>query len=151
MAILENFKTWEKVVIAIIVGFFLLVVVSVGSSDSQEAQVKTPPKETPKIEKTVEKSTAYKLASFLYKPGIEPQESMVQVVQLGLNDLKNKCSDTEKQLGDYIYVAYNRLKKKDSSVSILTVIDGISNSIPKDTKKVSCAEIAAAYVVSVNN
>lgn len=150
----KKIKTWKKVTVGII-AFFLVTCqmgkqASYSPKPSYQAPVQTsqPKAEKPKAN---DESVAYKIASFAYEPGFKPQDSTVQAVQWGLDELRTKCTNTESQIGDYIYVAYEKIKEKDPGVSILSVIDGINGSIPESLDiKMDCAEVAAAYVVLTN-
>lgn len=82
-----------------------------------------------------------------------PSQKMVNEFDMYFNKLIKKCKENDKsRIGDYIVTAQEQLKKEGINLQLSEIITGMDKSIPEDANNlVSCAEIAAAFVVLMSS
>ncbi|MCH7835865.1 MAG: hypothetical protein IH864_03270 [Chloroflexi bacterium] len=66
-----------------------------------------------------------------------------------LDSLDEKCEEEQSLIGDQAVVATQLLADEGITVTVLEALQGIDESIPEGSPRLSCAEIAATWVTLI--
>lgn len=118
------------------------------NTETEKPKTETKTETTPKSSQTETTSNAFKLASLEIGHN-NPPKSLVNTFDSLLKKLTKKCSEEdETQIANYIFKTKKMVNEKGGTITLLQAGNGIDKSIPEEaTDVVSCAEVAAAFVV----
>lgn len=96
-----------------------------------------------------EDDTEYKLAVIDAGGFVPLDDPSIGTYARLLDSLDGKCSEERSLIGDQAVVATQLLADEGIIVSTLEALQGIDESIPEELPGLTCAEIAAAWVVLI--
>jgi hypothetical protein len=114
---------------------------------------KTPEKETKEVvlEKVEKESPAgnkiaYALAQTMYKDGAKPSDTNIMLVEMGIEDIAEKCGQDSTKVAPMVYEVFNALADNMPDENILSFLDGVAASI--STENADCLGSLNAYGLS---
>ena len=141
---------WTVIIVLIVIGFIGSLFSPSETSEKQE-QPKASVNEPSSTQDTTEESLEYKLATINAGKYIEKDDLTINRFRYLLDTLENKTKNTKEEIADMSVAALEKVAKEKYGldITLLELIEGANNSIPKEatgTDAVDYAEIVVLYI-----